>query len=43
MGVFYENGFGGCSVNKTEVIRYYRMVVEAGDEDVRYNLLLLRK
>lgn len=43
MGVFYENGLGGCSVNKTEATRYYRMAAEAGDEDARHNLLLLRK
>ena len=43
LGVFYENGLGGFSINKTEAARFYRMAAEAGDEYAKHNLSLLRK
>lgn len=43
LGVFYENGLGGFSINKAEAARFYRMAAEAGDEDAKHNLSLLRK
>lgn len=43
VGVFFEYGFGGFVVDKREVVRFYRMVVEVGDEDVFYNFVFFRK
>ena len=43
LGVFYEHGMGDFPVDKPAAIRFYRMAAEAGDEEARHNLDLLRK